>query len=974
MKKLLIFVLVLLTFTRGESQTITTDEAYYRILSEDNKTAELFRLFPMGESMDIPQTVIYNEVDYTVTAIADSAADDISWLKTLTLPPTLKRIGKNAFGFCDGLKAITLPEGLEELGANAFRHSSIEQVRIPASVKQIGPYAFNSSSLQSISVAEDNAVYDSREDCNAIVETASGTLVLGCNSTIVPASVKVIGSGVFYACKGLSKVELPENLTVIGNEAFYYCTGLQEIELPKNLVNIGNQAFFGCSGIQELRIPKSVEHIGKQALAGSEDMLLSVESGNPCYDSREDCNAIIESKTNCLIKGSNKSRIPSTVTSIGTAAFQSCTGITAVDLPDGLTVIEGQAFYGCKNLSHISIPKSLTTIGHIAFGYTAITEMDLPSQVDSIGSYAFIACRQLERVKIPETVAHFGDKVFASCESLTEVNLPSGLTKVGQGMFSYCGKLSYVEIPSGVKNIEYEAFYHCSALQSINFPDGLETIGGSAFFGCSSLEKVSLPNTVRTISGNAFDSCTALSEVTLGNQVENIGWEAFQRSSIREITLPATLRECGQYLFAYCDQLTSITVLAVTPPRIQHDWGSMVPKDKFATVTLYVPAGSVDAYRLAAEWKNFKNIVALPAQDNYRPFVEDGKVWKVGDDSGNPVQRVEYYYFDGDTIIDGRTCKQMMLQRYVVPSHPDYDIFSKLPSLSYVGAWYEEDKKVYVYSEANKQFKLTYDFSIDANGIFIINEDYPPYVVGPRQMGGIKGFKGVYRDIMMSGDDESTYNTTWLEGIGNIDGPIYSVYYGKEYHGGAFLMSCTVGDEIIYLNDEYEDGATPAEARKRFDFTHTIKTQPKAPKMEPAQGEGSLLYGEYNNLQLDINLDPLDDTYQVRITDETGKVVYEKTINAASIVGLNIDISAYPEGRYTVTVENSRESFTGEFETQATGIEEIVKIEKLNNERIYNLQGQRVNATLVNSGKGIVNSGSLKKGLIIVNGQKVLVK
>jgi flagellar hook assembly protein FlgD len=120
------------------------------------------------------------------------------------------------------------------------------------------------------------------------------------------------------------------------------------------------------------------------------------------------------------------------------------------------------------------------------------------------------------------------------------------------------------------------------------------------------------------------------------------------------------------------------------------------------------------------------------------------------------------------------------------------------------------------------------------------------------------------------------------------------------------------------------------------------------------------LYGEYNDQQLGINLDPLAEAYLVRITDESGKTVYEKAINAGNIVALNIDISAYPKGRYTVTIENSREAFTGEFETDATGIVENVKIEKIKNASIYNLQGQRLT--------------TLQKGLNIVNGRKVLVK
>ena len=371
-------------------------------------------------------------------------------------------------------------------------------------------------------------------------------------------------------------------------------------------------------------------------------------------------------------------------------------------------------------------------------------------------------------------------------------------------------------------------------------------------------------------------------------------------------------------------------------------------------------------------------VINKTPQNKYRPFIEEGKVWKVGDDSGNPVQWVEHLFFDGDTIIDGKSCKQMMRQRYVNPDNPDYAIISQYPSLSYVGAWYEEDKKVYFCNATNNQFKLMYDFSLGINDTLLI--DNQSYVIGPKQSGGMKGFKGVYRDVFIG---EDFYNITWLEGVGSIEGPTFNVYYGKEYHGGAFLMSCTVGDEVIYLNDEYEDGATPAEARKkRFDFTHTIKIRPKAPiKQEtsdacinsserevsrpkvkaPSRSDEQLsLYGEYNNLQLGIHLEPLDEAYQVSIADESGKVVYEKAVNAGNIVGLSIDISAYAKGHYTVTVENSSEAFTGEFEAQTTGIEENVKIEKCKNVSIYNLQGQRLN--------------SLQKGLNIVNGRKISVK
>ena len=343
-------------------------------------------------------------------------------------------------------------------------------------------------------------------------------------------------------------------------------------------------------------------------------------------------------------------------------------------------------------------------------------------------------------------------------------------------------------------------------------------------------------------------------------------------------------------------------------------------------------------------------------EEPYRPFVEEGKVWKVGDvTSGNPVQHVDYYYFEGDTIIDGITCKQMMSQRFVNPEFAKSNDISQDNSLSYVGAWYEEMRKVYMYDPTRQQFKLMYDFSHDISDTLQIDNHL--YVVGPKEIESIKGFKGAHWDVRMCTDGESIYSPTWLEGVGSTDCPINNVYPGY-VDPLWFLMSCVVGDEVIYLNDVHEDGATPAGARKnRFDFTHTIKVKPKA---RTRNEEDLSLYGEYNERQLSIDLNPISDAYQVRITNETGKAVYEKIINAGRIVALNIDISTYPKGHYTVTVENRNESFIGEFNAQKTGIQEVRMKKEDSNSYIYNLQGQRIS--------------SLQKGLNIVNGRKVLVK
>ena len=177
-------------------------------------------------------------------------------------------------------------------------------------------------------------------------------------------------------------------------------------------------------------------------------------------------------------------------------------------------------------------------------------------------------------------------------------------------------------------------------------------------------------------------------------------------------------------------------------------------------------------------------------------------------------------------------------------------------------------------------------------------------------------------------------------------------------------MSCQVGDEVIYLNEALLDGCATDEPtgfsygkKRRFDFNHTVKTQPKTPQR---RGEETALYGEYNTQLLDINLKTLNTAYMVRITNQnTGEVVYEKAVNAGSIVALDIDISEYPKGQYAITIENSYEVFNGVIDT-TTGIDEIVNGKSLNSKSIYNLNGQRIK--------------QLQKGLNIVDGKKVWVK
>ena len=330
--------------------------------------------------------------------------------------------------------------------------------------------------------------------------------------------------------------------------------------------------------------------------------------------------------------------------------------------------------------------------------------------------------------------------------------------------------------------------------------------------------------------------------------------------------------------------------------------------------------------------------------DDYRPFVEDGKVWavKVGSDTLPIEEWIEYYYFDGDTIIDGRTAKRMVGDRIS---------YGQYTTGEYIGAWYEQDKKVYFAFRGKQQFELIYDFTLSTDDS-IFHHGYT-WVLNKVSEGTL-GFKGRYYDFSLGCWHDNVITARWFEGVGSRT---YPWLYRNMSEGPVTLLACSVGDEVIYYNSDEGNPYFIGARKQRIDFTHTIKIKPKARKRSEA---AQSLYGEYNDLLLGIRLDPLDDAYQVCITDEAGKAVYEKTVNAGSIVGLNIDIAAYAAGRYTVTVENSQEAFTGQFEAQATGIEEAKSKRPEQTGSIYNLQGQRVS--------------TLQKGLNIVNGQKVYVR
>ena len=337
-------------------------------------------------------------------------------------------------------------------------------------------------------------------------------------------------------------------------------------------------------------------------------------------------------------------------------------------------------------------------------------------------------------------------------------------------------------------------------------------------------------------------------------------------------------------------------------------------------------------------------------EEPYRPFIEEDKVWKVGwlpSYSNEESLANIYFYFDGDTIIDGRTCKKMVYE-YKEYKEEYKAVFEdiELQGKLYDGAFYEVDRCVLYAEKGRTKLSCLYDFSVEPGDSWPSSCDGYINYVTEKKMGNVDGFKGRNWTILTEGDEYEiyAYQNLWMEGVGSKFNPSQNLFYPFIKGGNIWLlMECRVGDEVIYHNPDIIDGVNPPDdTKKRIDFTHVVKPKPKAPQQE-AEAEGNQLSGAYTVRLLDLDLGTMSDTYHVIITDDTGETVYDKTVRTADVLALNIDISEWTAPSYTITVENDYEQYVGTFSPTPTSISlppTPTQIEK--DGIIYDLQGRRV--------------------------------
>ena len=258
-------------------------------------------------------------------------------------------------------------------------------------------------------------------------------------------------------------------------------------------------------------------------------------------------------------------------------------------------------------IKDINWPNNVTSIGTVAFSScTGLTSLTIPSTVTSIGESAFYGCTGLTSITIPSTVTSIYPQVFSNCTGLTSVIIRS--SSVGERMFNRCNNIATLTF-DGVTTIGNSAFFMCTGLTSLTIPSTVTTIGNNSFSSCTGLTSLTIPSTVTSIGNYVFSSCTGLTSLTLSEGITSIGQGAFGAcTGLTSLTIPSTVTSIRNNAFYGCTGLTSITCLATTPPSLT--------TSSFTNTNecpIYVPSKSVETYKTATNWSSLASrIQAIP--------------------------------------------------------------------------------------------------------------------------------------------------------------------------------------------------------------------------------------------------------------------------------------------------------------------------------------------------------------------------
>ena len=608
MKRLLAILMWLMCANAMYTQTrFAIDNLWYRILNDSTVEVEAdFRLSDsMSKDIIIPESVSYKEKEYNVTEIGAN----VSWVSykinvnSITIPSSIKKIGRGAFDGCrisavhiTDLKSwceIEFGEPMSKSDYNPFDYSfvsytaysnplyyaqhlcidgkEVKDLVIPDSITIVKPYAFlGYKSLTSVTVMAVDIENGAFQMCPNLETVTLGGLTsrigryafANCSNltnVCFTDSLTFIDSFAFEECHSLKNINLPNALRHIGYWAFSGCTELSPPMLPDSLEYLGGGAFSGCKLIRNLYIPSKVKSI-EQAFKMDSIETITVDIRNPYLDSRNNCNAVIETQTNKLLFGCKNSFVPNGVRIIDDL---SCLSIDSIVIPSSVESISCMAFFRCDKLTYVEFqePDSILKISCRAFAdCTSLKELVFSNKIqfvnypdiinfrDNSNYEHFMNCTNLKTVTLPSTMRKIPKRMFYGCTSLTTVNFPDGLTQIGENAFYGCS-LDTIRIPASVVKIDESAFMGCAATaKSISVdsgntyydsrnncnmiietaknrviqagkeefatvPEGVKSLGHYAFVNAHWLKYIVCPQTLETVGENTFKGCSQLEKI-----------------------------------------------------------------------------------------------------------------------------------------------------------------------------------------------------------------------------------------------------------------------------------------------------------------------------------------------------------------------------------------------------------------------------------------------------------------------------
>ena len=649
------------SITDGSIIETTSDgmTMYLQIISEVKKTCRIINLksfsekhastpFTTAKSIKIPQIL----EGYTVTEIGKRLFAENTNITDVELPASITKINEYAFYTCQGLRTLTVnaitPPALEE--GVFWGIPSIDDISLTVPNEAKAAYqaaeGWKNFKMDSGSGGNESKHYDGYEfsitdekgikQYYTVISEEKKTCMVGRKSVGNNAQ-----HGIEVPWNVQTELTVPDHVdgyevVEIAPFAFGGNYGLTKVHLPNTITTISSNAFSICLGLTAIEIPASVTSIGSQLHGQSQVTSIKVDPDNTVYDSRDNCNAIIEKGTNKLIVGCVTTKIPYGVKTIGKSAFYWFDGLTSITIPSSVETIEEDAFSGMD-----------------------LTSLELPESVKSIGTYAFSNCKKLARLKLPKKLKKIPMWFIRGCESLKSLSIPSSVEEIEDEAFQECYLIS-LEIPEGVERIGDRAFSLSKVLETVTFPSTITGIGSGIFSGCTSLKMIkvadgnqfyeSIGNTAIVEHPNAeliaFINEGSMLRIPDGIKMINGAILTRGYDNITHVVIPKSVKKIQDYFLMSLENLQEIRVLSEEPANIML---TNINDDKYSeeekqmmsferwredmktivddnNTKLYVPKGSKRDYENDYLWAVFYNNVEEIKSDVPGDFSGTGTV------------------------------------------------------------------------------------------------------------------------------------------------------------------------------------------------------------------------------------------------------------------------------------------------------------------------------------------------------------